>query len=359
MIEDGSAGSAGKIKVLVVDDSAVICNLLTKVISSDSELEVVGTAPDPFIARDKIFRLRPDVLTLDVEMPRMDGISFLGKLMRHYPVPSIIFSSFTPSGCDNALKAIELGAVDVIQKPRADLHSRINEIAIELIDKIKAASKIKMTKPTASRLAGAQQRPATTDDVSISDVATKIFAIGSSTGGPQALRRVLAQMPRNCPGILIVQHMPEYFSTAFAQRLDSLCEIDVAEARGNDTVRPGLALLCPGNYHMILKRSGARYYVDVTKGPLINGCRPSVDLLFESVALTAGGNAVGAVLTGMGVDGAKGLLQMKQAGAKTISQDESSCVVFGMPRAAIKLNAADKIVPIDKVASTALSLFAQ
>ena len=354
----------GRIKVFVVDDSAIIRKLLTKVISSDSGLEVSGTAPDPFIARDKIVKLKPDVLTLDVEMPKMDGITFLGKIMRHYPIPSIIFSSLTPRGCDTALKAMELGAIDVMLKPAVDLASGINDMAIELIDKIKAASKVDMTRLKPAVPAAPVERINTAriqvaGNSAMMDTTYKILAIGASTGGTEALRRVLMAMPRNCPGILIVQHMPEHFTKAFAGRLDSLCKIDVAEAKSNDTVRPGLALLAPGSHHMVLKRSGARYFVDINDGPLVNRHRPSVDVLFESVAKVAGKNAVGAILTGMGADGSRGMLEMKQAGARTIAQDEQTSVVFGMPKEAIKLNAVDKVVPLDKVAATALTFISR
>lgn len=365
MLQDRLAEAKnGKIKVFVVDDSAIIRKLLTKIISSDSGLEVSGTAPDPFIARDKIVKLKPDVLTLDVEMPKMDGITFLGKIMRHYPIPSIIFSSLTPKGCDTAIKAMELGAIDVMLKPSLDLATGINDMAIELIDKIKAASKVNMTSLKAANSATpihkiSAAKVQVVDNTAMMDTTYKILAIGASTGGTDALRRVLMAMPRNSPGILIVQHMPEHFTKAFAARLSSLCKIDVAEAKSNDTVRPGLALLAPGSHHMVLKRSGARYFVDINDGPLVNRHRPSVDVLFESVAKVAGKNAVGAIMTGMGGDGAKGTLAMKQAGAKTIAQNEQTSVVFGMPKEAIKLNAVDKVVPLDKVAATALTFVSQ
>jgi two-component system, chemotaxis family, protein-glutamate methylesterase/glutaminase len=365
MLQDRLAKARnGRIKVFIVDDSAIIRKLLTKIISSDSGLEVSGTAPDPFIARDKIIKLKPDVLTLDVEMPKMDGITFLGKIMRHFPIPSIIFSSLTPKGCDTALKAMELGAIDVMLKPSLNVTTSINDMAIELIDKIKAASKVKMTslKPL-SRVTPIENINTAaipgSSNTAMMDTTYKILAIGASTGGTEALRQVLMAMPRNSPGILIVQHMPEHFTKAFAARLNALCKIDVAEAKSNDTVRPGLALLAPGSHHMVLKRSGARYFVDINDGPLVNRHRPSVDVLFGSVARVAGKNAVGAILTGMGGDGSQGMLKMKEAGARTIAQDEQTSVVFGMPKEAIKLNAVDKIAPLDKIAATALAFVSQ
>jgi len=348
--------SNGKVKVLIVDDSAVVRKILGLIMSRDPEVEVIGTAPDPFVARDKILRLKPDVLTLDVEMPRMDGITFLEKLMRHHPIPVVIFSSLTPKSCETAIKAMELGAAEVMLKPSLDVAENINELSIQLVDKVKAAAKMRLTrisKPIGRKTSSAAT-PAYADKPML-NTTNKIIAIGASTGGTEAIKKVLQHMPLGCPGIMIVQHMPEHFTKSFADRLNQLSRIDVAEATNNATVRPGLALVAPGNFHMRLRRSGARYYAEVKQGPLVNRHRPSVDVLFESVAKSAGKNAVGVIMTGMGGDGANGLLKMKQMGASTIAQDESSCVVFGMPKEAIRVGAVGKTVPIEKVAHTALS----
>jgi len=348
--------SNGKVKVLIVDDSAVVRKILGLIMSRDPEVEVIGTAPDPFVARDKILRLKPDVLTLDVEMPRMDGITFLEKLMRHHPIPVVIFSSLTPKSCETAIKAMELGAAEVMLKPSLDVAENINELSIQLVDKVKAAAKMRLTrisKPIGRKTSSAAT-PAYADKPML-NTTNKIIAIGASTGGTEAIKKVLQHMPLGCPGIMIVQHMPEHFTKSFADRLNQLSRIDVAEAADNATVRPGLALVAPGNFHMRLRRSGARYYAEVKQGPLVNRHRPSVDVLFESVAKSAGKNAVGVIMTGMGGDGANGLLKMKQMGASTIAQDESSCVVFGMPKEAIRVGAVGKTVPIEKVAHTALS----
>lgn len=335
-----------KIKVLIVDDSAIVRKIFSEELSKYSDIEVVGAAPDPYVARDKIVSLKPDVITLDIEMPRMDGLTFLKKLMKYYPVPTIIVSSLTPKGGKLTLEAMDIGAVDVIGKPGAAY--TVGDMSAQLVEKIRAASRVRLTKRDSSADAYV------TDNEPIkalTQTTNKIIAIGASTGGTEALKKVLIKMPPNSPGIVIVQHMPANFTTAFAARLNDLCQISVKEAQDNDSVIPGTALVAPGNYHMILRRSGARYYVEVKTGPMVHHQRPAVDVLFKSTAQYAGANAIGVILTGMGADGAEGLLEMKNKGASTIAQDEKSCVVFGMPKEAIKLGAADKVVSLDMIPS--------
>ncbi len=337
------------IKVLIVDDSAVVREIFTNELSKDPELEVVGTAIDPYIARDKIVKLRPDVITLDVEMPRMDGITFLRKLMKYHPLPVIIVSSLTPKGGKLAMEAMNAGAVDVMCKPGTAY--TVGDMSIELIDKIKSAAAVDMSKWT--KLASQVQEPP--QRLNIIQTTNKVVAIGASTGGTQALQSVLSVMPTNAPGIVIVQHMPEHFTTSFAKRLNELCAIEVKEAENGDSVIPGRALIAPGNKHMLLRRSGARYYVEVKTGPLVSRHRPSVEVLFNSVAQSAGPNSIGVIMTGMGGDGADGMLKMKESGAITIAQDEASCVVFGMPKEAIKRGGVDFIVPLSKIPETILA----
>jgi len=334
-----------RIKVLIVDDSAIVRKIFTEELSKFPDIEVVGTAPDPYVARDKIVKLEPDVITLDIEMPKMDGLTFLKKLMRHYPLPVIMVSSLTPKGGKLTLEAMDIGAVEVIAKPGGSY--TVGDMSNQLAEKIRAASRVRMVK----RGPGNQPASVRSEPISaLTKTSNKVIAIGASTGGTEALKNVLSRMPSNSPGIVAVQHMPAKFTTAFADRLNDICQIRVKEARNNDSVNPGSALIAPGNYHMILRRSGARYYVEVKDGPMVHHQRPAVDVLFKSTAQYAGPNSIGAILTGMGADGAEGLLRMKQAGAKTIAQDEKSCVVFGMPKEAIKLGAADKVVPLDRVA---------
>ena len=343
------------IRVLVVDDSALVRKLLTEELSRYDDIEVVGTAVDPYVAREKIVTLKPDVITLDVEMPRMDGLSFLVKLMKHYPVPVIIVSSLTPKNSDAAIRALSLGAVDVIAKPGSAMS--VPDISRQLVQSIRAASRaklVKRTEPAASTPAMPRGAPA----LAGLSMTHKIIALGASTGGTQALEAVLTQLPPAMPGIVICQHMPEKFTASFAQRLNSLCAIEVREAKDGDMVLPGVALVAPGNFHMMLTLSGAQYQVRVKDGPRVHHQRPAVDVLFSSVAKYAGRNAVGAILTGMGADGAKGLLQMREAGAHTIAQDEASCVVFGMPKEAIKLGAAVDVVPLDAIAGALQSAVA-
>lgn len=341
------------IRVLVVDDSAVVRKVFSNELSRERGIEVVGTAPDPYVARDKIVKLKPDVITLDIEMPRMDGLTFLKKLMKHYPLPVIIVSSLTQKGGKLAMEALSLGALEVISKPSAAYS--VGDMSVQLADKIRAVARVNVQARTESEKISNGIKPAVAIRA-LSSTTNKIIAIGASTGGTEAIKTVLTTMPPNAPGIVIVQHMPAQFTTSFAERLDSLSEIHVKEAKNGDSVVNGQALLAPGNFHMLLKRSGARYYVDVKNGPLVHHQRPAADVLFRSVANYVGANAIGIILTGMGADGAAGLLLMKEAGARTIAQDEKSCVVFGMPKEAIKLGAAEKVVSLGNVTRTALGM---
>jgi two-component system chemotaxis response regulator CheB len=348
-----TAAADSPIKVLVVDDSAVVRKLLSEQLSRCPQITVVGTAPDPYVARDKIVTLEPDVVTLDVEMPKMDGITFLKKLMRYYPLPVIVVSSLTPKGSQLALEALEAGAVEVIPKPGSSYS--VNELGDILIEKIKAAAQSRV-RTAAVQSAASPDALSTADLSGLRFTTDKVIAIGASTGGTEAIRKVLVQMPPDAPGIVIVQHMPAQFTSAFARRLDELCRIRVTEATEGEAVIAGKALIAPGNYHLILSRSGAKYQVHVKSGPRVYYQRPSVDVLFQSVAREAGPNSVGVLLTGMGADGAKGLLAMRQAGARTIAQSEETCVVFGMPKEAIHLGAAEKVLPIEAIASEALRM---
>lgn len=333
-----------KIKVLIVDDSAVVRKIFSEELSKYHDIEVVGTAPDPYVARDKIVALHPDVITLDIEMPRMDGLTFLRKLMKHFPLPTIIVSSLTPKGGKLTLEAMEIGAVDVIAKPGSSY--TVGNMSTQLADKIRAAAWAKVIRKDKD-VTDSENVPLK----ALAETSHKVIAIGASTGGTEALKVVLSKLPANSPGIMVVQHMPANFTAAFAERLNSLSQLTVREARDNDSVVPGVALVAPGNFHMILRRSGARYYVEVKTGPMVHHQRPAVDILFKSTAKYAGANAIGVILTGMGADGAEGLLDMKRAGASTIAQDENSCVVFGMPKEAIKMGAADKVLPLGQIAA--------
>jgi two-component system, chemotaxis family, protein-glutamate methylesterase/glutaminase len=343
-----------RVKVLVVDDSAIVRKVLSEELSRERGIEVVGTAPDPYVARDKIVRLKPDVITLDIEMPRMDGLTFLKKLMRHYPMPVIIVSSLTKKGGTLAMEALSLGALEVISKPSAAYS--VGDMSVQLADKIKAVARVDVRRnmPLTPEEATPIRKEGPTQ--ALSATTNKIIAIGASTGGTEAIKAVLKGMPPNSPGILVVQHMPAKFTTSFAERLNSLCAVNVKEAEDGDSVVNGRALIAPGNYHMLLRRSGARYYVEVKTGPMVHHQRPSVDVLFKSVADYAGANAVGVILTGMGADGADGLLKMREAGAGTIAQDEQSCVVFGMPKEAVKLGAAEKVLPLQHITHTSLEM---
>ena len=338
---------------MVVDDSAVVRRVFSEELSRERGIEVIGTAPDPYVARDKIVKLKPDVVTLDIEMPRMDGLTFLKKLMNHFPLPVIIVSSLTSKGGKLAMEALSLGAVEVISKPSAAYS--VGDMSIQLADKIRAAAHVNVkAKVVQDRLSG-QKKPALVSKA-LAATTNKIIAIGASTGGTEAIRVVLSAMPHNAPGIVIVQHMPAKFTASFAERLNTLSDVTVKEARDRDTVTNGTALLAPGNYHMLLRRSGARYYVQVKTGPLVHHQRPAVDVLFKSVADYVGANAVGVILTGMGADGAAGMLRMKEAGAGTIAQDEKSCVVYGMPKEAVKTGAVDKTVSLNDIAGASLEM---
>jgi two-component system, chemotaxis family, protein-glutamate methylesterase/glutaminase len=338
-----------RIRVLIVDDSAVVRSMLTRELSKDPTLCIVGSAPDPYVARDMILDLHPDVLTLDVEMPRMDGVTFLRKLMQHHPMPVIVLSSLTDRGTLTAIEAMDAGAVEVMHKPGSAY--TVGELSPLLAAKIKTAAGAtvrppSVRKPVSDR--GASQSLAETTD--------RIFAIGASTGGVQALTEVLTALPATSPGALIVQHMPAKFTASFAQRLDGLCQVRVKEAVDGDAVTCGRVLIAPGGMHMMLRRSGARYYVQVADGPDVHHQKPSVEVLFNSVARYAGGNAVGAILTGMGADGAVGLLAMRRAGARTIAQDQATCTVFGMPMEAIKCGAVEAVLPLSQIAGEMLAM---
>lgn len=335
------------IRVLIVDDSATARAVLRDILESDDSIEVVATASDAYVARDKIVELRPDVVCLDVEMPRMDGITFLKKLMHHMPTPVVMVSSLTQSGARTTLEALEAGAVDFVPKLHSHIYDSKDEMKDELIAKIKAASKAKVFKR--------ELKIQSANTTSLAETTNKIVAIGASTGGTEALKDVLMALPRNAPGTVVVQHMPANFTEPFAQRLNSLCTVEVKEARNGDSITPGVVLIAPGDYHMVVRRSGARYYVEIGSGEKVSGHRPSVDVLFNSVAKIAGSNAIGVILTGMGADGAKGMLNMKNAGARTIGQDEESCIVYGMPKVAYDIGAVEKQVPLNKVADTVIA----
>lgn len=334
------------VKVLIVDDSAVVRQVLSAELARDPEIQVVGAAPDPFAARDMLVEHRPDVMTLDIEMPRMDGITFLRKVMAHTPMPVIVVSSLTTQGGELAMEALDAGALEVMTKPGAAY--RIGDMAAELTRKVKALARISVGK----RVSQAPAQPR----LALARTTNRVIAIGSSTGGVQALETVLTALPANAPGIVIVQHMPPGFTKSFAQRLAGLCAIRVQEAVDGDTVGPGIALLAPGDRHMLLERSGAVYRVRLNDGPRIGLHKPAVNVLFKSVASFAGKNAVGVILTGMGRDGADGMKTMHDAGAATIAQDEATSVVFGMPKEAIALGAVDRVLPLDRIAAGILDL---
>ena len=347
-------------KVLIIDDSAVVRQTLEKILSSDKQIEVIGTAADPFRAARIIKNKIPDVITLDVEMPRMDGITFLKKLMSQHPIPVVMCSSLTEKGCETTLRAMEYGAVDIIQKPTLGVKKFLEEAKVRICDAVKAASNARVKRITPR--AQYKVPPKLTADAVLARGSTsamirtteKIVAVGASTGGTEALRIFLEAFPEDSPGIVIVQHMPENFTAAFSRRLNGICRITIKEAADNDTVIRGRALIAPGNKHTLLKRSGARYYVEVKDGPLVCRHRPSVDVLFRSAARYAGKNAVGVIMTGMGDDGAKGMKEMKDAGAINIAQDEATCIVFGMPNEAIKAGGVDKVLPLEKIAGHVL-----
>ncbi|GAB6090394.1 protein-glutamate methylesterase/protein-glutamine glutaminase [Spirochaeta dissipatitropha] len=366
------------IKVMIIDDSAVVRETLQQVLSSDRGIEVIATAADPYIAARKLQTLVPDVITLDIEMPRMDGLTFLRKLMSQHPLPVVICSSKAEDGSGNALRALEYGAVDIIEKPKVGTKQFLLESQTQICDVVKAAasarlSKLKSVKINPGRTAippsvpssyssGDVPQPKLTADAVLSlprnnqviETTEKIVAVGASTGGTEALRVFLEELPPDAPGIVIVQHMPEKFTAAFAKRLDGLCRISIKEAENNDTIIRGRALIAPGNKHTLVKRSGARYYVEVIDGPLVSRHRPSVDVLFRSAARYAGKNTVAVIMTGMGDDGARGMLELKDCGAYTIGQNEETCVVYGMPQEAHKLGAVKEQLPLEAIAGAVL-----
>ncbi len=344
---------ARKIRVLIVDDSAIVRKMLSEALASEPDIEVVGTAPDPFVARDKILSLNPDVLTLDIEMPRMDGVSFLERLMQSRPMPVIVISSLGQASCRAAIQALAAGAVEVLAKPGGPYS--VGDLRSTLAAKLRAAA-----------ASGIRRRPNATPTVPLQRLtpaasaprpaaggvsSPSIIAIGASTGGTEAIQEVLLRLPEDTPGTVIVQHIPAGFSRAFANRLNDTCPMRVKEAEDGDTLETGLALVAPGNYHMVLRRAGAGYRVQIKDGPLVCYQRPAVDVLFHSVAETASKRAVGVLLTGMGSDGARGLLELREAGSRTIAQNEATCVVFGMPREAIRMGAAEQVLPLDRVAN--------
>ena len=341
-----------KIKVLIVDDSAVVRQVLSKMLEEDHAIQVIGAVADPIFAMERMKMQWPDVIVLDVEMPRMDGITFLRKIMAERPTPVVICSTLTEAGAETTMQALSAGAVSIVTKPKVGLKKFMEDASSDIAGAVKDASHANLKRLVVTAPVMAPAPKLTADAImpgggaAMAQTTERIVAIGTSTGGTQALELVLTALPRVCPGMVIVQHMPEKFTAAFAQRLDSLCQIEVKEAQNNDRVMPGRALIAPGGKHMVLKRSGAQYLVEVVDGPLVNRHRPSVDVLFRSVAKVAGKNATGIIMTGMGDDGAAGLLEMRNASARTVAQDEATCVVFGMPKEAIKKGAAEKIVPL-------------
>jgi two-component system chemotaxis response regulator CheB len=349
-----------RIRVMIVDDSAVVRQVLSAALEEDAEIEILGTASDPVFALEKMQRDWPDVIVLDVEMPRMDGITFLKKLMLEHPTPVVICSTLTGKGTETTMQALAAGAVSIVTKPTIGLKQYLQDTSEDLVHAVKAAARANVR-----RLVPAQNKPApklTADAIlppaanAMAQTTDMVVAIGTSTGGTQALEAVLTELPRVTPGIVIVQHMPEKFTEAFANRLNGLCQIEVREAKNGDRVMAGRALIAPGGRHMLLKRSGAQYYVEVVEGPLVNRHRPSVDVLFRSVARCAGKNALGVIMTGMGDDGARGLKEMHEAGAKTVAQDEATCVVYGMPKEAVKLGGVDRVMPLDEIAGAMLAV---
>lgn len=337
-----------RIKVLIVDDSALVRNILSKGLAMDPQIEVVGTAKDPYVARDLIIKHRPDVLTLDVEMPRMDGVEFLKKLMPQYPLPVVMVSSLTQKGKQITLEALEAGAVEIVPKPSTNLSRGLNEMMGELRQKVKIASRANVShwknrkKPLA--------HPARAENRALAESTDKVIAIGASTGGTEAIKNVVSRFPAAFPGVVIVQHMPAGFTRMFSERLNSICAMEVKEASDGDRVIPGRIIVAAGDYHMKVRRSGGFYYVELVRGEKVNGHRPSVNVLMHSVARYVGSNAIGIMLTGMGSDGAEGMLAMRNAGATTVAQDETSCVVFGMPKVAYEIGAAQKLLPLDEIA---------
>ena len=346
-----------EIKVLIVDDSALIRKLLTEIINSQPDMQAVGAAPDPLVAREMIRNLSPDVLTLDVEMPKMDGLDFLERLMRLRPMPVVMVSTLTERGSEVTLRALELGAVDFVSKPKLDIVNGFQDYALEITDKIRIAAKARLRQRLPAAITPKLGADAVLPSVANRIVSTeKLIIIGASTGGTEAIREVLVHLPPDCPGILIAQHMPEGFTKSFAARLNSLSRISVSEAVHNERVLPGHAYIAPGHSHLLLKRSGANYMTELSQGPPVNRHRPSVDVLFRSAANCAGKNALGVILTGMGKDGALGMLEMQQTGAWTIAQDEATCVVFGMPKEAIATGGVDEVLALTEIPRRLMAL---
>mgnify|MGYP004000563691 CR=1 FL=1 len=336
------------IRVLIVDDSATARALISEILNSAIDIEIVGTAPDAYVARDMVVELKPDVICLDVEMPKMDGLTFLKKLMQHFPIPTVMVSSLTKKGAAITLDALDAGAIDFVQKPHSNIYEGIEEIQKELIYKVRTAARAQVVaKVPLEKYSG---------KVLLSETTKKVIAIGASTGGTRAIQELLMRMPRNSPGMIIVQHMPESFTEPFATRLNELCELNVREAKNGDLITIGEVLIAPGKYHMVLRQSGGQYKVQLGTGDPVSGHRPSVDVMFNSVAKTAGSNAIGIILTGMGADGAKGITNMYAAGAHTIAQDEKSCVVYGMPKEAVALGGIEQILPLNNIANATVSL---
>lgn len=341
-----------KLKVLVIDDSALIRSVMNEIINREKDMECVGAAPDPLVAREMIKALNPDVLTLDVEMPKMDGLDFLERLMRLRPMPVLMVSTLTEKSSEITFRALELGAVDFVSKPKLDIARGMEESAIEITDKIRAAAQARVRRTLVAPLI---QEKLSVDAI-LPSVAgrysstEKLIVIGASTGGTEAIKEVLTRLPADAPGVLVTQHMPEHFTKSFAARLNTLCKISVKEAEHNERVLPGHAYIAPGDSHLLLKRSGANYVINLDHGPLVNRHRPSVDVLFRSTANVAGANAIGIILTGMGKDGVQGLLEMRRAGSYTIAQDEATCVIFGMPKEAIAAGGVCEVLPLQNIA---------
>ncbi|WP_035854472.1 protein-glutamate methylesterase/protein-glutamine glutaminase [Dechloromonas agitata] len=350
-----------KIRVFVVDDSAVVRQVTSEALSKAPDIEVIGTASDPLFALEKMTKAWPDVIVLDVEMPRMDGISFLKRIMKEHPTPTVICSSLTEQGAQTTLDALSAGAVEIITKPKSGVGDFLRDASSDLVRAVRAAARANLHRLARANAVPLPPSPKLTADavlaarqagrVAMPKTTDRVVAIGTSTGGTQALQAILTALPAVCPGMVVVQHMPEKFTAQFAQRLNQICAVEVREAKAGDRVIHGLVLIAPGGRHMMLKRNGAQYVVDVIDGPLVNRHRPSVDVLFRSVAQAAGQNALGIIMTGMGDDGARGLKEMRDAGAETVAEDESTCVVFGMPMEAIRLGAAKKILPLGAMAS--------
>lgn len=350
-----------KIRVLVVDDSSVIRTLFSKLLARDPEIEVVGVAPDPFVARDKLLALKPDVMTLDIEMPRMDGLTFLGKVMEFFPTRTLIVSSLSAAGSETAYRALESGAIDVLKKPVLSNEKDVMAFGLELVETVKGVASARLQKREKGTVPNQVARTVSTAAPShaLPKTTHQILAIASSTGGTEALKRVLPLLPADIPGTVIVQHMPPTFTKTFARALQERCPFEVKEAEDGDRVIPGRALLAPGNFHMEIVRSGGYYSVKLHQEPPLNGVRPAADFLFRSVAKYVGANAIGVILTGMGRDGAAGFLAMKESGSYNIAQDENSCVVYGMPKEAVKLNAVHSVLPLDEIAKEIIKAYAK